>query len=123
MKRNSHQWIALVIAAMCALFAWMLTGCAPTRLPDEMRDAITLTAQEAARDIRTARATSRPEAAFTPLLTGYVKSTRVLCSLAALDAHEGRGAWEWIVGAAGIDSGPSGELDPQTAKDCAEVDR
>ena len=98
-----------------------LVGCSAERLPDDFRRDLTVAAQASGKRIRHARETSRPEAAFGPLLEGSRDTLRLLCADLALDAKRGRGPWEWLVGAAGLTSGPSGELDEDTAKACAEA--
>lgn len=120
---NAHRygwWLPLALAA-----AWiavvLLAGCSSQRLPDDARADITLAAQGAGADIRHAEATSRPQAAFAPLLAGYRSTLRLLCARLAVDAHDGRGWIEWAVGASGLTSGPSGELDADTAQACEEA--
>lgn len=97
-----------------------LVGCSST-MPADVRADITLAAQGAGDDIRHAEATSRPQAALAPLLAGYRTTLRLLCARLAKDAHEGRGWLEYALGASGSTSGPSGELDADTAKACREA--
>lgn len=120
MRERRAQWLALVVAALWLAAVLLLSGCSSTMPPDARAD-VTLAAQGAGSDIRHAAATSRPEAAFAPLLAGYRSTLRLLCARLVVDAHQGRGPWEWAVGAAGLTSGPSGELDADTAKACGEA--
>lgn len=110
-------WVPLVMAA-----AWLavvlLAGCSSQRLPSETRYALTMATQASAQSLRAARATSRPEAAVGPLIERQSKVLAVLCEVVKADAREGRGWVEWVIGLAGLDSGPSGELDAATSRAC-----
>jgi hypothetical protein len=106
-------WLAALVVG--------LSGCSSQRLPDDFRRDLTVAAQASGTRIRHAAATSRPEAAFAPLLAGYRDTLRLLCADLALDAKRGRGLWEWVIGASGLTSGGDGALDAETAKACGEA--
>lgn len=120
MTERRAQWMALVVAVFWLAAALALSGCSSQRLPDDFRRDLTVAAQASGTRIRHAAATSRPEAAFATLLAGYRDTLRLLCADLALDAKRGRGVWEWAVGAAGLTGGPSGEMDDETRRACAE---
>lgn len=113
------RWLPLVLAAAWLAVA-LLSGCSSQRLPLDSRYALTMAAQASAQSLRAARATSRPEAAVGPLIDRQARVLAVVCEVVRADAKEGRGWLEWIVGASGLTSGPSGELDPATARACGE---
>lgn len=115
------RWLWIVAAVVLAGVCVWASGCSSERLPDDFRRDLTVAAQASGARIRHAEATSRPEAAFAPLLAGYRDTLRLLCADLVLDAKRGRGAWEWAVGAAGLTSGGNGELDADTARACGEA--
>lgn len=100
MTHRRAQWVALVVAAVWLAVA-LLSGCS-TRLEPTVRHALSVTVVEGARDVRDLRGQE--------LRDGYRRSLAVLCAVIERDAKQGRGWIEWLVGAAGMDSGPSGEL-------------
>lgn len=118
---KSRAYIPPIIAALWLAVALALSGCSSQRLPSETRYALTMATQASAQSLRAARATSRPEAAVGPLIERQSKVLAVLCEVVKADARQGRGWVEWIVGASGLTSGPSGELDADTAKACGEA--
>lgn len=99
---KSHGYIAAIVAALWLLAVLALTGCASTRIPADARHALSVTAIESARDLRERKGSA--------LRDGYRRTLAVICALIERDASQGRGWVEWIVGAAGLDSGPTGEL-------------
>lgn len=95
------RWSPLLVAALWLACALALTGCS-ARMEPAVRHALSVTAIEGARDVR--------ELKGQELRDGYRRSLAVLCAVIERDAKQGRGWIEWLVGAAGMDSGPSGEL-------------
>jgi hypothetical protein len=75
-----------------------------------VRHALSVTAIEGARDVR--------ELKGQDLRDGYRRSLAVLCVLIERDAKVGRGWIEWLVGAAGLNSGPSGDFTPAEREAC-----
>lgn len=114
---KSASWVPLVLVAGYVA-ALLLAGCSSQRLPSETRYALTMATQASAQSLRAARATSRPEAAVGPLIERQSKVLAVLCEVVKADARQGRGWVEWVIGLAGLDSGPSGELDAATSRAC-----
>ena len=86
-------WVPLVVVAVWVA-ALLLAGCSSSRLPDEYRTALTVTATESRRDLDTRKGRD--------LRRGYERTLGVVCAVLADDAAQGRGAWEWIVGLAGV---------------------
>jgi len=112
------RYAPLILAALWLAVALALAGCSSQRLPSETRYALTMATQASAQSLRAARATSRPEAAVGPLIERQARVLDVLCEVLRADSREGRGWLEYVIGLAGLDSGPSGELDAATARAC-----
>lgn len=101
------QWVPPVLVAVWVAVL-LLAGCSSQRLPDHARAVLTVTARESAADL------ARPG----KIREGYRRTLDAVCSVIEADAREGRGWLEWVVGLAGMDSGPSGELDATTREAC-----
>lgn len=108
-RHRKAPWVAVAVAALWLVAALMLTGCS-TRMEPTVRHALSVTAIEGARDVRELRGQD--------LRDGYSRSLAVLCVLIERDAKAGRGWIEWLVGAAGLDSGPSGEFTAAEKEAC-----
>ena len=115
---NSRAYIPPLVAALWLAAALALAGCSSQRLPSETRYALTMATQASAQSLRAARATSRPEAAVGPLIERQARVLDVLCEVLRADSREGRGWLEYVIGLAGLDSGPSGEPDAATSRAC-----
>lgn len=106
-RRDSRaRWVPPVIVAVWVAVV-LLAGCSSQRLPDHARAVLTVTARESAADL----------ARRGKVREGYRRTLDAVCSVIEADAREGRG-WDWLVGLAGMDSGPDGRLDAETAKAC-----
>ena len=93
LRRVRAIWVPLVVVAVWVA-ALLLAGCSSSRLPDEYRTALTVTATESRRDLDTKKGRD--------IRRGYERTLGVVCAVLADDAAQGRGAWEWIVGLAGV---------------------